>query len=95
MAGYVILDIEVIDPAGYEEYKKLSPAAVAAYGGKFLVRGGKYEIVEGQWKPQRVVVLEFESVARAKAWLESPEYRPARLLRQKYAFTKAIIVEGA
>jgi uncharacterized protein (DUF1330 family) len=95
MAGYVILDIEVIDPAGYEEYKKLSPSSVAAYGGKFLVRGGKCETVEGQWNPQRVVVLEFDSVTIAKAWLESPEYQPARQLRQKYASSNAIIIEGA
>jgi len=95
MAGYVILDIEVLDPSGYEEYKKLAPPSVAAFGGKYLVRGGSYETVEGEWHPQRLVVLEFESPAVAKTWLESPEYRPARQMREKYAHTKAVIVEGA
>ena len=72
MAAYVIVDIEITDPAGYEEDKKLAPASIAAYGGKYLVRGGKVEIAEGNWTPNRFVVLEFESVTRAKQWLDSP-----------------------
>jgi len=76
MAAYVIVDIEVTDPVGYEEYKKLAPASIAAYGGKFLVRGGKVETVEGNWMTKRFVMLEFENAARAKQWLNSPEYAP-------------------
>ena len=94
MTGYVILDIEVTDASGYEEYKKLAPPAVAAYGGKYLVRGGDPETAEGDWNPQRVVVLEFESVARARQWLESPEYLVARQMRQKTARTRAVFVNG-
>jgi uncharacterized protein (DUF1330 family) len=66
---------------GYEEYKKLAPSAVAAYGGKYLARGGKTETLEGDWSPKRLVILEFENTARAKGWLNSPEYRAARQLR--------------
>jgi len=94
MSAYVILDIEVTDPAGYEDYKRLAPPAVAAYGGRYLARGGKCETLEGKWPASRVVILEFESVARARAWLDSPEYAPARALRHRYAHSKAVVVEG-
>ena len=94
MPAYVILDIKVADPQVYEEYKKLSPAAVAAYGGKFLARGGKVETLEGDWAPQRLVVLEFESAARAKQWLESPEYSQAKKMRHLAATTQMIVIDG-
>ena len=94
MAAYVIVEIEVTDPAGYEDYKKLAPASVAAYGGKFVVRGGAHETLEGAWRPQRLVVLEFPSIARARQWWESAEYRDAKALRQRTARTKMIVVEG-
>ena len=94
MPAYVIVDITVTDPAGYEDYKKLAPPAVAAYGGKYLARGGRVETLEGDWAPTRLVILEFESVERAKQWLESPEYRPARQLRRRTATGTMIVVEG-
>ena len=94
MTAYVIVDIDVHDPVGYEEYKKLAPAAVELYGGKYIARGGKTETLEGDWLPKRIVVLQFESAERAKAWINSPEYSEARALRHKYAFSKAIVVEG-
>ncbi len=94
MSAYVFLEIEVTDPETYEAYKKLSPAAVAAYGGKYLVRGGTAEVLEGDWQPQRIVVLEFESTAQAKAWLNSPEYRPAWEMRKKSAVTRSVLLEG-
>jgi len=94
MAGYVIADVEVLDPAGYEEYRRGVPATIAAYGGRYLVRGGATEVAEGEWIPKRVVILEFESAARAKAWLESPEYRPLRQIRQRCAKSKVVVVEG-
>ena len=94
MAAYVIAEIEVVDPAGYDEYRKGVPATIAAYGGRFLVRGGAVETREGGWAPKRIVVLEFESVARARAWYESPEYRPLLQLRERAAKSKLIIVEG-
>lgn len=95
MAAYIILDIEVKDPAVYEEYKKMTPVSLGVYGGKFLVRGGKAEVLEGDWNPKRLVVLEFESAARAKEWLNSPEYREARQLRHRAARTNSVVVEGA
>lgn len=94
MPAYVIVDIEITDPAGYEEYKKLAPAAVKLYGGKYLARGGPNESLEGGWEANRLVILEFENTAKAKAWLNSPEYAPVRSLRHKYARSKMVVVEG-
>ncbi len=95
MAAYVITEIDVTDPVGYEEYRRLGPPTVAAYGGKFVVRGGKSEVLEGTWVPKRLVVLEFESVERAKQWWSSQEYSVAKRVRHKTAFTNMIVVEGA
>ncbi|PYL69832.1 MAG: DUF1330 domain-containing protein, partial [Verrucomicrobia bacterium] len=69
MPAYVIVEIDIVDPAGYEEYKKLASATVEKYGGKYVVRGGRTEVLEGHWKPKRIVVLQFESAQRAKDWL--------------------------
>jgi uncharacterized protein (DUF1330 family) len=95
MTAYVIVDIEVTNPEGYEEYKKLSPPAVAAYGGKFVARGGRAEVLEGDWTPNRLVILQFESIEQAKAWLNSPEYSKARSMRHKYAKSNMVVIEGA
>jgi uncharacterized protein (DUF1330 family) len=78
MSAYVIADIEVLDPEGYKEYVKIAPAAVALYGGKYRARGGPNQTLEGDWQAKRLVILEFPSSERAKAWLESPEYAPAQ-----------------
>jgi uncharacterized protein (DUF1330 family) len=94
MSAYVIVDIEVTNPAGYEEYKKLAPAAVQLYGGKYIARGGACETLEGDWPTHRLVILEFENSGKAKAWLDSPEYAPAKALRHKYARSKMVVVEG-
>lgn len=94
MTAYVIVDIEVTDPAGYEDYKQLAPPAVALYGGKYIARGGTTETLEGDWTPNRLVILQFESSERAKAWLNSPEYSAARALRHKYAKSKMVVIEG-
>ena len=94
MTAYVIFDINVTDPEGYEDYKKLAPPAISKYGGKYIARGGKSEILEGNWNPERVVILEFENIENAKQWIESPEYEEARLLRHKYASSHVIVVEG-
>ena len=94
MTAFVILDIEVTDPVNYEGYKQLAAPTVALYGGTYVVRGGHAENLEGDWSPKRIVVLQFESVERAKAWVNSPEYSEARTLRQKYSISKAIVVEG-
>jgi uncharacterized protein (DUF1330 family) len=95
MAAYIIVEVDVTEPAGYEDYKKMVPPTLTAHGGKFIVRGGACETLEGNWRPPRVVVLEFPSVARAKAWWASDEYRAAKALRQRTAKSKMIVVEGA
>ncbi len=94
MVAYVINDMEVTDPQLLDEYKKLSPATVVQYGGRFLARGGQMETLEGTWSPKRLVILEFPSVAQAKAWVNSPEYAPARRVRQKASRSNIIVVEG-
>ncbi len=94
MTAYVLVDITVNDPDRYEEYKKLAPPAIAAYGGKYLVRGGRTEVIEGDWPLNRFVLLEFESFEKAKQWHKSPEYREALALRHQSASSKMVVVEG-
>lgn len=94
MAAYVIVQVEVLDPVIYERYKALAPASIAAYGGRYLARGGQTQALEGEWDPCRVVILEFDDIARAKSWLDSPEYREARALRHACARTQMMVVEG-
>jgi len=94
MTAYVIVDIEVTNPAGYQEYVKLAPATVTLYGGEYMARGGRTEILEGDWSPNRLVILKFESVDQARRWLESPEYSQIRALRHKYARSKMVVIEG-
>jgi uncharacterized protein (DUF1330 family) len=94
MTAYVIVDIEVHDPVGYEEYKKLAPAVVEMYGGKYIARGGKTETLEGDWAPKRLVILQFESSQQAKKWWDSDEYREARTMRQKTTNSQMVVIEG-
>jgi len=94
MTAYVLVDIDVHDPDGYTAYIQAAPATVALYGGKYLARGGRTEVLEGEVHPARTVILEFDSIERAKQWLNSPEYALARSQRHKTAHTKMIIVEG-
>ena len=94
MAGYVIADVDVTDPELFAEYRKLVSATVEQYGGKYLVRGGETEVVEGDRTPHRTVVIEFESYERAKAWYHSDEYAPALKMRLDSADSSVIIVEG-
>ncbi|MGH8668704.1 MAG: DUF1330 domain-containing protein [Burkholderiales bacterium] len=95
MAAYVIGEIEVTDPAVYEDYRRQVMAVVAKYGGRFIVRGGKLETLEGGWSPKRFVALEFPSMERAREFYRSPEYAPLIALRQKASRGKLILVEGA
>ena len=94
MSAYVITDITVNNPEKYEDYKKLAPPAIETYGGKYLARGGRAEKLEGNWEPDRIVILEFESFETAKKWIDSQEYREARALRHENAYTNMIVVEG-
>lgn len=95
MAGYLIAEIEVHDPALFEEYRKQVPATIARYGGKYLARGGATDTIEGGWAPARVVVLEFPSLEQARKWYHSAEYKPLLAMRLKAAKSRAILVEGA
>lgn len=94
MPAYVVLDIDVTDPTTYAKYKELGPPAVAAYGGRYLVRGGRVESLEGSWVPSRFVILEFPTVESGRAWWASTEYAPAKALRQASARTEMLLLEG-
>lgn len=94
MPAYVIVEISITDPEQYEAYKKLTPASIAAFDGKFIVRGGKTITMEGDWQPERIVVLEFPSVGRAQQWWHSGQYEKAKEIRHRSASTRMIIVEG-
>ena len=94
MSAFVIVEIEVHDPEAYENYKSLVPASVEAYGGRFIARGGATESLEGDWVPERIVVLEFPSLERAKRWWASPEYSDAKAIRMRAAQTRMIATEG-
>ena len=94
MPAYIVVQIDVKEPHAYEEYKVLAPPSIAAYGGRYIVRGGEVETLEGSWSPKRLVVLEFPDTARARAWWESTEYDAAKALRQRAASTEMILVAG-
>ena len=94
MKAYIIVDVHVTDPVRYDEYKKLTPASLVPYEGKFMVRGGATETLEGDWQPERFVMVEFPSLAKAKAWWSSAEYAPAKAIRQSASKTRMIVVEG-
>ncbi len=94
MAAYVIADIEVTEPIEYEDYKKQAAPTAALYDGKYIVRGGAVEVAEGEWTPHRFVVVEFPTMAQAKAWYCSPEYTPAKEIRHRTAKSSVIFVEG-
>jgi uncharacterized protein (DUF1330 family) len=94
MADYLVVDIDVTNPVQFEEYKKLAPAAIAKYGGRYIIRGGAYEALEGDWKPQRLTIVEFDSMEIAKAFYASPEYKVAIEARAGAAKFKALLVQG-
>jgi uncharacterized protein (DUF1330 family) len=94
MPAFVIVEIEVNDLEDYEDYKKLVPASVEAYGGRFIARGGAIESLEGDWAPERIVVLEFPSLERARQWWASPEYSDAKAIRMRAARTRMIATQG-
>ena len=94
MAAYILVEIEVTDPVAYEEYKRMAPVSIEFYGGKYIVRGGPSECLEGAWPSKRLVILEFADRDRARAWWDSKEYRPARDLRQRSARCSMMLVDG-
>lgn len=94
MAAYVIAQIEVVDPAQFETYRQQVPATIAAFGGRYIVRGGESETLEGTWNPKRVVILEFPDRTTAKAWWSSQAYSPVKAIRQAAARTELIAIDG-
>jgi uncharacterized protein (DUF1330 family) len=94
MPAYVITETDVHDAAQYEDYKAAAPATIAAYGGRYLARGGELSVFEGEWTPSRLVILEFDDLAAATRWYESPEYQEARKLREGAATFRMVAVQG-
>lgn len=94
MPAYILVDIDIHDPGTYEKYKTLAPPSIAAYGGRYLARGGATEALEGSWTPKRLVILEFPSMERARAWWSSPEYAEAKQMRNAAARSKMLLLEG-
>ena len=94
MTAYLIVETDITDPEQYEQYKAASPGAVAAGGGRFLVRGGELAVLEGDWSPKRLVMVEFEDLEAAKRFYESPEYQAVLKLREGAANLRMVVVEG-
>ena len=94
MPAYVIADITVTDAELYPSYTALTPGTIEKYGGRFVIRGGAHETVEGDWRPGRLVMLEFDDMAAARRWYDSPEYTEARAIRQRAATGSMIILQG-
>jgi uncharacterized protein (DUF1330 family) len=95
MAAYVIADIEVTDAQLYDTYRAGTAATIEQYGGTFAVRGGAFEVLEGDWNPNRLIVIEFHNMDAAQAWYKSDEYAPLKALRQRAANSRLVMVEGA
>ncbi len=94
MPAYLFANVEVTDAAGYEQYRQRVSATIEAYGGRYLVRGGALEVLEGDWMPKRLVILEFADLTHLNAWYRSPEYKPLIELRQRTAKSTLVAVEG-
>jgi len=94
MSAYVVVDLEVLDKEKFEEYKQLVPGTIQMYGGRYVVRGGNVETLEGSWHPRRFVVVEFDSIEKAKAWYESTDYAKPKEIRQACTRSNIILVEG-
>jgi uncharacterized protein (DUF1330 family) len=93
-SAYIIANVQVTNPTQYEDYKKWSSEAMKVHGAEVCVRGGKVEVLEGDWHPERIVVLKFPDVEAAKKFNSSPEYSKARASRQGAAIMRMIVVEG-
>jgi uncharacterized protein (DUF1330 family) len=95
MSAYVLAEIEVTNPEGYKEYTQQVPATIAKYGGRFLIRGGAVEVLEGDWPQRRRVLIEFDSMEAAKKWWDSPEYEKPMAMRRATSSGRLLLLEGA
>ena len=94
MAGFVIIDVEITDAERYGDFMEKVTATVEAYGGKFVVRGGPFNVIEGDWTPNRLALLEFATVEDSRAWLDSPEYNALNEIRTSSSNINMVVVEG-
>ena len=94
MKGYVIMDAEIIDTEAYSEFAEKNPAAIAAHGGRILARSSNIEVIQGDWVPKRLVVLEFDSPEAARGYIASPEYAAIDDLRRRATKAEIVVVEG-
>ena len=94
MPAYPIVDVDLRDSAAYEAYKRDVPALIARHGGEYLVRGGEHEVLEGDWRPHRLVLFRFPDRAAIRAFMADPDYAPLKALRQRIASTDAVAVDG-
>ena len=94
MAGYIVVDVEITNPDEYQVYARQTAATLERFGGKFLVRGGNTEALEGDWNPKRLVIIEFPGVEQAKAWYNSPEYSSIIGMRHRSASSRMLLVQG-
>jgi uncharacterized protein (DUF1330 family) len=94
MSAYVIANVTVKDPGPYEQYKKMAQESIAKYGGRYIARGGETVVIDGNWRPSRLVLLEFESMARAREWWDSPEYTAARKVRESCSTGEFVFTSG-
>ena len=94
MSAYVIVDLEILDPASFGDYKQRVVSIVEEYDGKYIVAGGRVETLEGDWNPKRIVVIKFPSTQRAKEWFNCEEYRELSKIRHRTARTRMILVDG-
>ena len=94
MPAYVIAEISIHDPATYERYKQLAPASIAKHGGRYALRGGTTQALEGEWSPERLVILEFPTADAARKWFSSPEYTEARAIRRASSTARILLVDG-
>lgn len=95
MRAYVIAEIEITNPDGYKAYTQQVPATIEKYGGRFLVRGGVQEVLEGDWPVRRRVIIEFPTVEQARKWWDSPEYAGPKALRKANSKGRLLLIEGA
>ena len=94
MSAYVVVDVHSTDPERAARYRELSGASIERHGGRFLARGGALTVLEGDWKPERLVVIEFASINAARAWFDSDDYRQARAVREGAGVWRMVVVEG-
>jgi uncharacterized protein (DUF1330 family) len=95
MPAYVVAEVNITNPEGYKEYSAVVPGTIAKYGGRFLVRGGKAEPLEGQWPECRRVIIEFPSAEAARQWFDSPEYEKPKAMRKANSTGRLLLIEGA